>query len=107
MLEDILIAITVLTCLAMAGGGFIVTMVSMWREDNRKLPVQPPVEMPEWLQGLTHEQLRELLQAKQHKSQADLLVMANNMRALNVVRYEALLVEPQALPFNTGAPEVA
>jgi hypothetical protein len=87
----------------------LIVASSIWAvvDDYRGRKRQPPVEMPEWLQGLTHEQLRELLQAKQHKSQPELQAMANNMRALNVVRCEALLVEPQALPFNTGAPEVA
>jgi len=97
--------IVIAATLAVVGPIFVWMVLDIYEATRPPKPEVP--EMPEWLQGLTHDQLRELLQAKQHKTQPELHAMANDMRALNVVRYEALLVEPPALPFNTGAPEVA
>src|SRR4051812_43468998 len=74
------------------------------RRDRRR---QPPVEMPEWLQGLTRTELRMLLQAKQYKTQAELRAMADSMRALNRAQHRSSLADTPATSFDDDGLEMA
>jgi hypothetical protein len=89
MFEQVMVGAIVFTGLGLVVGTFVWAIVES-QQDRKK---QPLVEMPEWMQGLTQEQLRELLQTKQHASQPELHVMAAGMRALNSGQ-----VRPQVLP---------
>src|SRR4051812_8247699 len=84
--------------------GLLASAVITQRRDRRR---QPPVEMPEWLQGLTRTDLRMLLQAKQYKTQAELQAMADSMRVLNGAQHRSSLGDAPATSFDDDGLEVA
>ena len=95
--------IIVIASLAFVCGIFAAAVVEQRRDRNR----QPPPAMPEWLQGLTDVQLRALLQAKRHKTQAELHAMADSMRALNAAQHRSSLGDAPSTSFDDDGLEVA